>query len=196
MSSSTFRDGFIDDISAHWAAAEATAIISGNGTARPTGIFNTTCVTTDDDASPMRAAGVIEYIPLTSPTSPVAINIDSLIDLVSTVKERYLVESDKVAFVMHRTTAARLRKLKASTGGQYLWQESSQAGQPDRLLGFKVATCDAMPQVANDNFAVLFGNFARGYLLADRVGMSITIDPITNPGYTRFYVRRGLAVAC
>jgi HK97 family phage major capsid protein len=151
----------------------------------------TTPVTTDDDASPMRLAGVIEYIPLTSPSSPVSINIDSLIDLVGTVKERYLIESDKVAFVMHRTTAARLRKLKASTGGSYLWQESPQLGLPATLLGYRVVTVDAMPQVANDNFAVLFGNFARGYILMDRPqGMSIIADQVTTPGLTKFYISR------
>jgi HK97 family phage major capsid protein len=47
--------------------------------------------------------------------------IDSLIDLVSTVKERYLQEPDDVALVMNRLTAANLRKLKSSTGGDYMW---------------------------------------------------------------------------
>ena len=53
----------------------------------------------------MRSAGTIEYVPLaSSPSSPfqAQLKIDSLIDLVSTVKERYLQEADKIAFVMHR----------------------------------------------------------------------------------------------
>lgn len=119
-----------------------------------------------------------------------SITIDSLIDLVGTVQERYLQEADRIAWCMHRTTAARLRKLKASTAGSYHWEPSTQAGQPGMLLGYPVLTCDAMPQVANDNFAVLFGNWRRGYLLADRTGMSITLDPYSTPGKTRFYARR------
>lgn len=182
----------VDDISADWSAAEATAIISGNGTNRPTGILNTTPVITADTASPMRAAAAIEYVKLISASSPVSLNMDSLIALVYQVAERYLQESavGSVAFVMHRLTASLLRRLKASTAGSYLWQESSILGQPATLLGYPVYTCDAMPTVANDNFAVLFGNFARGYLLADRSGMTITVDPYTTPGYTKFYVRR------
>jgi HK97 family phage major capsid protein len=48
----------VEDISADWASAEATAIIAGNGSSRPTGILNTTPVLTTDYASPMRAADV------------------------------------------------------------------------------------------------------------------------------------------
>jgi HK97 family phage major capsid protein len=182
----------VDDISADWSAAEATAIISGNGSSRPTGILNTNPTLSSDSASPMRGQNVIQYVGITSPSSPVTNTglIDSLIDLVGSVQERYLQESDRVAFCMHRTTAARLRKSKASTGGTYLWEDNPQEGQPGRLLGYRVVTTDAMPQVANDSFPVLFGNFRRGYLLADRSGMSITLDPYSTPGQTRFYARR------
>lgn len=180
----------VNEVAADWASQEATAIISGNGTNRPTGILNTTPTTTSDDASPVRAAGVIQYVSLTGPSSPVTINIDSLIVLVHTLKERYLMESDGVAFVMHRLTASLLRRLKASTAGSYLWSDNLQAGQPPMLLGYPVYTCDAMPTVANDNFAVLFGNFRRGYSLVDRVGMRITPNPYSVPGMVSFYCRR------
>ncbi len=183
----------VDDVSADWSAQEATAIISGNGTNRPTGILNSTPVTTADTASPVRAAGVIQYIQPTTPGSPARINMDSLISLVYTVAERYLQEADACAFVMHRTTAAFIRTLKASTAGSYLWQESAALGQPPTLLGYPVYTCDAMTlHTVADGFPVLFGNWKRGYLLADRIGTTITVDPYTNPGYTRFYLRKRL----
>ena len=44
----------VDEVAADWASQEATAIISGNGTNRPTGILNTTPASTTDTA---RAAG-------------------------------------------------------------------------------------------------------------------------------------------
>lgn len=184
----------VDDISADWASAEATAIISGNGSDKPTGILNSSPSSSNDDSSPLRAQNVIQYVPLTSPGSPITSTtnyIDSLIDLVGSVKERYLQEGDKCAFVMHRLSAARIRKAKASTGGNYLWEESSQAGQPASLLGYKVLTCDAMGLLTTGNaFPVLFGNFRRGYLLADRTSMQLTLDPYSTPGKTRFYARR------
>ena len=179
----------VDDISADWAAAEATAIISGDGSNKPTGVLAINPVSTADTASPMRAAGVIQYVPLTSPTSPVSLTIDSLITLVHTVAERYTMERDRVAFVMHRLSVAALRRLKASTAGSYMWTEA-QEGTPATLLGFPVFTCDGMPVIANDAFSVLFGNWRRAYLLADRSGMAITLDPYSTPGKTRFYARR------
>jgi HK97 family phage major capsid protein len=44
-----------DDTADNFASAEALAILSGNGTSRPTGIFNTTPTNVDDEASPLRA---------------------------------------------------------------------------------------------------------------------------------------------
>jgi HK97 family phage major capsid protein len=184
----------VDDISADWSSAEATAIISGNGTDKPTGILNSTPSSSGDDSSPMRAQNTIQYVPLTNPGSPFTSTsnyIDSLIDLVSTVKERYLQEKDRCAFVMNRLSVARIRKAKASTGGNYLWEESSQAGQPATLLGYPVLTCDAMGSLTSANaFPILFGNWRRGYLLADRTSMQLTLDPYSTPGKTRFYARR------
>lgn len=182
----------VNETAAEFASQEATAIISGNGSNRPTGILNTTPTAVADDASPMRAATTIEFTSLVgfSPSSPVNINMDALINLVGRVKERYLIESDKVAFCMHRLTLAALRRLKATTAGSYFLEPSLQAGMPASLLGYPVVTCDAVPTIASDAFAVLFGNWARGYVLVDRVGMSIVIDPYSTPGLTRFYVSR------
>jgi HK97 family phage major capsid protein len=180
----------VDDVAADFAAAEATAIVSGNGTARPSGILKNTPVTTADSASPMRAKDVIQYIALTSPASPLRLTIDSLIDLVGTMAERYIQESDRCAFVMNRLTLAALRKYKASTAGMYLIEPDLQAGLPAQLLGFRVFTCDAVPTNVAGNYPVIFGNWRRGYILADRVGMSIIVDPYTVKGATSFYVSR------
>jgi HK97 family phage major capsid protein len=183
----------VDDVSADFAAQEATAIISGNGTARPTGVLNTTPVTTADNASPMRAASVIQYIPLSAGfPSPMRLTLDTLIDLVGSIAERYLMETDRCAFVMHRLTLAGVRKIKASTAGTYLWEPDSQSGLPTSLLGFKVLTCDAMPTNVLNNFPVIFGNWRRGYILADRVGMNIIVNQVTQPGFTSFYISRRL----
>ena len=110
-------------------------------------------------------------------------------NLVGQVQERYLIERDSVAFLMHRTTLAALRRLKASTAGVFMWG-SAESAHPETLLGYPVHTCDAVPALAADAFSVLFGNFRRGYLIADRVGIQILVDPYTTPGLTRFYVRK------
>lgn len=180
-----------EDVADSFAAAEATAIISGSGTNRPTGILNTTPTTGTDDGSPQRAADVIEYVP--SAASPDAITADSLIDLTYRIKERYLLGADDaVAFAMSRSSLAACRKLKDTTN-QYLWQPGLSGPTQASLLGFPVRTCDAMPSVGANAFPVIFGNWRRGYLLAVVNDLRITVDDnITTPGYVKYYIRRRL----
>ena len=47
-----------------------------------------------------------------------------------------------------------------------------------------------MPAVGAGAFSLAFGDFKEGYLIADRVGMRITRDEITTPGFVKFYVRK------
>ena len=65
-----------------------------------------------------------------------------------------------------------------------------QAGQPDRLLGYPTATWEQMDDIGSAKYPVAFGDFRRGYVLADRVGIRITRDNVTNIGFVKFYVRR------
>lgn len=177
-----------------FAAAEASAIVSGNGTNKPSGLTKETPVATDDNASPERGAGVLEFLTPTpsSPTNLLTGLADGLIDMAYSIKERYMLDAGAVAWTMRRTTAARVRKLKDPSTGLYLWGESLVAGQPPTLLGYPVRLTDAMPAIANDAFPIAFGNWRRGYVLADRVGtMSISVDNnITTPGQVKFYMRR------
>ena len=47
-----------------------------------------------------------------------------------------------------------------------------------------------MPSVAANAFPLAFGDFKEGYLIADRVGMRVTRDEITTPGFVKFYARK------
>ena len=72
-----------EEVAMQFAVQEGTAVISGNGSNKPTGMINTTPVTTADFASPLRAAAAYQYI--ASDTSSVlrqtpGITPDSLID--------------------------------------------------------------------------------------------------------------------
>ncbi len=79
------------------------------------------------------------------------------------------------SWVMHRTTEAAIRVLQAAATGQYLWQPSLLVGQPPQIDGFPVYNNNSMAIPANGATAVnvLFGNFKQGYLILDRMGMSI-----------------------
>lgn len=177
-------DWLRDEVAEEFAYQEGIAVISGDGSNKPTGMLNTTPVTTDDAASPLRAAAAYEYVD--SPNSPAAVDGDTLIDMVYLLNAKY---RSGARWVFNSITAGAIRKLKDSNG-QYHWQPGLAMGEPSTLLGFATTVWEDMAAVAASAFPIAFGNFQRGYLLADRVGMRITVDQVTNPGFIRYYIRR------
>jgi HK97 family phage major capsid protein len=172
-----------------FAVGLSSVIYNGDGSGKPTGMFNSAPVTTDD-GSPLRSAEVIEYIPISSPTSPYTsggVTAKTLIDLVYATKPQY---ASNGKFAMNRQTQAHCRKLTDTTG-QFLWQPSLQAGQPDKLLGYDVFTWTHLGNATTPNaFPVVFGDFRRAYTLVTRSAMSIIRENVTAYGFTNFYLAR------
>jgi HK97 family phage major capsid protein len=73
-----------------------------------------------------------------------------------------------------------MRLLKDSEG-RYLWSQGSVFGgvnerQPDTFNGYPVVQSMAMdqfPSAASTKFPVIFGDFKAGYLVLDRLGMTV-----------------------
>lgn len=166
-----------------FAVAEATAVLSGNGTNQPTGMLNTSPTAVTDEAA-TRAAAVYEFI--ANVDAALALLPDRLIDTQYKLNSAY---QTGAVWAMNSTTAGAVRKLKDTTN-QYLWQPSLIVGQPDTLLGKPVTIWEQMATIANNAHPIAYGNFKRGYLIADRVGLRITRDNVTNVGFVKFYVRR------
>ena len=169
------------------AKALDSAVWSGDGSSKPTGMINSAPVSTADNASPLRAAAVYQYIP-TDSASPQALGADDVIDLVYALNRGY---RSNARFGCNQNTQAALRKLKSSNG-DYYWQPSFQAGQPDRLMGYPVFTYEDMadPTTA-DGLYLGFGDWNRAYTLITRTGLAITTDDnITTPGTIKYYIRR------
>lgn len=169
------------------AKALDTAIWSGDGSSKPTGMTNTTPVSDADTDSPLRAAAAYQYIP-TDSASPQALGGDDVIDLAYSLNRSY---RGNAQFGCNQNTQAALRKLKDSNG-QYLWQPSLQSGQPDRLLGYSVFTYhDMADPTTADGFYLGFGDWDRAYTFITRTGTAVTVDDnITTPGTVKFYIRR------
>lgn len=85
--------------------------------------------------------------------------MDELLDLIHSIDPAYR-GSPKVRFMFNDTTFAAIRKLKDGDG-QYLWQPSTQVGQPDRLLGYAYSVNQAMAGLATGQKSVLFGDFGK-----------------------------------
>lgn len=181
-----------EDIEEAFSVALSQAIYNGNGSSRPTGIVNTAPTTADDgnEASPQRDNSAFQYVPITTPSSPYTtsgITADTLIDLMYKLNSRL---RPNARFAMNTTTQGHVRKLK-DTYGQYLWQPSFQAGQPDMLLGYPVFTWEQLgdPTTANA-YPIAFGDFRKGYTLATIAEMRMIRDEVTAPGHVNFYVFR------
>lgn len=177
-----------DSVARAFAIQEGDAVIRGNGTSKPTGMLNTSPVSTADFASPLRAAAAYQFVPSLTGSSPAVAEVtpDALIDLQYALNSSYRVNA---SWVMNSVTTGSVRKMKDTTG-QYLWQPSLQAGQPDMLLGRPVETWEQLDDVGTNKYPIAFGDFSQGYVLTDRVGLRITRDNVTNVGFVKFYVRR------
>lgn len=129
---------------------EEEAFFVGNGSGKPTGIFNAT-------------GGASEG----TKTSTAAISFDDVMDLFYSVKSPY---RKKAVWVLNDTTVKALRKLK-DNNGNYIWQPSVQVGQPDMILNRPYHTSAFVPEIAAGKKVMAFGDFSY-YWIADRQGRS------------------------
>lgn len=163
-----------------FAIAEGTAFVSGNGTNKPTGFLGGPTPVTTADAT--RAFGTLQYIATGQAATLASAAYDTFYDMAFTLKAGYRTNA---RWVMNSLTMAALAKIKDSTG-QYLLQPAVSLGAPASMLGYGVTVAEDMPVIAANAFPVAFGDFSRGYLIADRVGMGIVRDEVTKPGYVRY----------
>lgn len=165
-----------------FAEQEGTAFVTGNGTAKPKGFLDYTKV-----AQASWTWGNTGFL-LTGVDGAFAASDpgDKLIDLVYSVKSGYRANG---TFVFNRATQAVIRKMKDGDGN-YLWQPAAKAGDASTLMGFPVAESEDMPNMAADSYSVAFGDFRRGYLIVDRVGIRVLRDPYSSKPYVLFYTTK------
>jgi HK97 family phage major capsid protein len=177
------------------AKGEGIAVISGNGTKKPTGFLNGSPVAVGDEDSPARAFGTLEYLPTgvsdgfgtLDVTSPgLSYPSDVLLDAVYSLKAGYRASA---RWLMNKATLSVLRKFKDSEGN-YLWTPGMAMGQASTLMGYPVTEAEDMADIGANALPVAFGDFREGYCLVDLVGTRITIDPYTTPGKVKFYIRK------
>ncbi|AGT09262.1 phage major capsid protein [Paracoccus aminophilus] len=98
---------------------------------------------------------------------------------------------NRATWVMNGTTLAVIRTLKDGNGN-YLWQPSYQAGQPETILGRPVVEALDMPNIASGATPIMLGDFKAGYRIYDRVELDVLPDLLTQrtKGLARFHARR------
>lgn len=178
------EDWLVTSVAETMAAGEGAAYVSGNGTKKPTGFLAGPTPVTTTDAS--RAFGTLQYI-ASGQAAALPSSLDQFIDIIYSLRARYRANA---SWVTSKLVLAALRKYKEATTNAYMWAGPTAAGQPSTFFGFPIVEAEDMPAVGAGVFAAAFGDFREGYLIADRVGMRITRDEITTPGYVKFYIRR------
>ncbi|MGH6872645.1 MAG: phage major capsid protein [Rhizomicrobium sp.] len=165
-----------------FAEQEGAAFVNGDGSSKPTGFLHYTAVA---DAS--WSWGNLGYIASGADGAFASSDpADALINLAYAPKQGYRANG---SWVMNRKTESVVRKFKDTTDN-YIWQPGGAAGQPASLLGYPVAEAEDMPDIASDSFSIAFGDFARGYLVVDRVGIRTLRDPFSAKPYVLFYTTK------
>jgi HK97 family phage major capsid protein len=165
-----------------FAEQESQAFVTGNGTNRPRGFTDYPKVA---DASwswgnlGYLATGVAGGFAASNPS-------DKLLDLIYALKAGY---RQNAHWVLNRKTQGAIRKFKDAQG-QYLWQPAATADGRASLMNFPVAESEHMPDIATDTYALAFGDFRRGYLIVDRLGVRILRDPYSSKPYVLFYTTK------
>lgn len=128
-------------------AKEEEAFLVGDGKKKPTGVF----VSAQNSVT----------------TSGTSITFDDVMDLYHSLRVPY---RKNAVWLLNDTTVKALRKVKDGNGN-YIWQPSVQAGEPDTILNRPYYTSSFVPDLAAGNKVIAFGDFSY-YWIADRQGRS------------------------
>ena len=126
------------------AVTQEKAYMTGDGSGKPLGIF-----TASNDGIPTSRD--------VAATAATSITADDLIDVKYSLKGQY---HNRAQWVMHRDLVKMVAKLKNQATGEYIWQPSLQAGQPDRLLNSPVNMSEFAPNTYTAGlYAAVYGDF-------------------------------------
>lgn len=171
-----------EEVRIAFAEQEGAAFVNGDGTNKPRGFLDY-----DTIANASWTWGKIGYIATGvdgdfAATDP----SDNLLDLVYALRAPYRANAH---WVMNRATQAAIRKFK-DADGNYLWRPGEQAGAQPTLMTYPIVESEDMPSIDTDSLSIAFGDFSRGYLIVDRVGIRVLRDPYSAKPYVLFYTTK------
>lgn len=112
--------------------------------------------------------------------------VDALYSVYYGLKASYRANA---VWMMNSQTALVVSQLK-DDNENYLWQPSIQLGMPPTLLGRPVVIDENMPAIEAGEHPIAFGDFQRGYLIVDRLGIRVLRDPYSTKPYVLFYTTK------
>lgn len=137
------------------AEKEDAAILTGNGTTQPQGLFTAT-------VGQVTTVGNLDE--------------DDIIDLTYALPESFRANA---RFVVNSNNVKELRKMKDSTG-RYLWAAPTTPGQPATMQGYPVTEDPRVPESA-----IIFGDLKEAYWFGDRHKMTVLISNEETTAFTQ-----------
>ncbi len=144
------------DVAEEFARAEGAEFVNGNGTNTPEGFMINSSVAeiNSGDAS--------------------TLSFDNFASLEGELKTGY-----DAVYGFNRKTLAIVRNLKDGSGA-YIWRAGNLgAGVPNTINGTSYIEVPDMPDVGAGLYPVIYGDFAKGYLIGDRLGFTVIRDDVT-----------------
>jgi HK97 family phage major capsid protein len=166
-----------DEVEVEFARQEGIGFLSGDGANKPFGILTYVTGAANAAKHPWGAISVINS------GSAAALTGDGFIDLMYDLPSEFAPDAK---LYINRMSLGAARKLKDGQGN-YLWQPSYIAGEPQTLNAAPIVELPGMPTVAAGNIVALYGDMSQTYLVVDRVGISVLRDPFTNKPFVGFY---------
>jgi HK97 family phage major capsid protein len=189
---SMLEDAMIDveawlsgEVADQFAESEEIAFTSGNGVKKPRGFLDY-----DKIANGSWAWGSLGFTVTGAsgafPTAGAAVNQgDPLWTLIYGLKAGHRTAAK---FMMNSGTVGVCRTLKDGEG-RWIWSDARDSN-PSMLCGFETVVNEQMPAIGAGTFSIAFGDFAKGYVIVDRVGISVLRDPYSAKPYIEFYTRK------
>ena len=171
-----------EEVQVAFAEQEGAAFVSGDGVNKPKGFL---AYTTVADAGwtwgniGYIATGVSGAFATTNPS-------DTLFNLVYALRAGY---RQNGKFVMGRKAQSLVRQFKSTTG-QYLWAPPTSADAAATLMNFPIVEAEDMPDPSANSLSIAFGDFERGYVVVDRIGIRVLRDPYSAKPYVLFYTTK------
>jgi HK97 family phage major capsid protein len=171
-----------DEVQVVFAEQEGAAFVNGDGVNKPKGFLAYTTV-----ADTSWSWGNLGYVTTGVSGAFAATNpSDALFNLVYSLRAGY---RQNGKFVMGRRAQSLVRQFKTTTG-DYLWAPPASADGSASLMNFPVVEAEDMPDPAANSLSVAFGDFERGYVVVDRVGIRVLRDPYSAKPYVLFYTTK------
>jgi HK97 family phage major capsid protein len=171
-----------EEVQTVFAEQEGQAFVAGDGVNKPRGFLDYTTV-----ADGSWSWGNIGYIATgTAGAFDATAPGDAMVDTIYALRAGYRANGH---WIMNRRTQAEIRKIK-DADGNYIWHPGNQPGGKATLMNFPIAESEDMPDIATDSLSIAFGDFNRGYLIVDRLGVRVLRDPFTAKPYVLFYTTK------